>query len=57
MLYIERLLLLYEQAMSFFLGELGDDIQMPVRIFAPKSLRDAYSLVRLQEASLATIAY
>ena len=37
------------QALSFFLSVLVDELQMPVRIFKPKTLVDAYSLAHLQE--------
>lgn len=38
-----------DQAFSFFLTGLIDELQMPVRIFTPRSLSEAYSLAKLQE--------
>jgi hypothetical protein len=35
--------------LSCFLGGLKDEIRLPVRMFNPKSLVDAYSLARIQE--------
>lgn len=38
--------------MSFFLSGLIDELQMPVRMFRPKSLAEAYSLAKLQELTV-----
>ena len=35
------------QALSFFRSGLVDELQMPIRMFRPKALADAYSLARL----------
>jgi hypothetical protein len=35
--------------LSMFLGRLRDDIRVPVRMFNPKTLNDAYALARMQE--------
>ena len=35
--------------LSMFLGGLRDDIRLPVRMFSPKTLNDAYALARIQE--------
>jgi hypothetical protein len=35
--------------LSMFLGGLRDDIRVPVRMFNPKTLNDAYALARMQE--------
>ena len=40
---------------SFFLGRLKDEIQMPIRMFNPKTLHDAYALARLQEGTIAAL--
>jgi hypothetical protein len=37
---------------SMFLGGLRDDIRLPVRMFNPKTLNDAYALARIQEECL-----
>jgi len=34
---------------SCFLGGLSDDIRLPVRMFNPKTMTDAYSLAKIQE--------
>jgi hypothetical protein len=39
--------------LSHFLGGLKNDIRLPVRMFNPKSLNDAYSLAKIQEECLA----
>ncbi|KAF2305026.1 hypothetical protein GH714_001150 [Hevea brasiliensis] len=44
-----------DQALSFFLSGLVDELQMPVRMFKPKTLAEAYSLTRLQEITVAAI--
>ena len=36
------------QKLSMFLGGLRDDIRVPVRMFNPKTLNDAYTLARMQ---------
>ncbi|XP_042017275.1 uncharacterized protein LOC121765260 [Salvia splendens] len=41
-----------DQALSFFLSGLIDELQMPVRMFKPKSLAEAYSLAKLQELTV-----
>lgn len=38
-----------EHKLSCFLGGLKDETRLPVRMFHPKSLVDAYSLARIQE--------
>jgi hypothetical protein len=35
--------------LSFFLGGLSDDICLPVSMFHPKIMADAYSLAKMQE--------
>ncbi|KAL6311823.1 hypothetical protein AAG906_025778 [Vitis piasezkii] len=42
-------------ALSFFLSGLIDELQMPVRMFKPQTLADAYSLARLQEIAVAAL--
>ncbi|WKA01485.1 hypothetical protein VitviT2T_019765 [Vitis vinifera] len=42
-------------AFSFFLSGLIDELQMPVRMFKPQTLADAYSLARLQEIAVAAL--
>lgn len=32
-----------EQSLSFFISGLSDELQMPIRMFKPKSLAEAYS--------------
>lgn len=44
-----------QQAVSFYLGGLQEDIAMGVRMFKPNTLVDAYSLTKLQEATIAAI--
>ncbi|KAF2311626.1 hypothetical protein GH714_025327 [Hevea brasiliensis] len=44
-----------DQALSFFLSGLVDELQMPIRMFKPKSLSEAYSIARLQEITVATL--
>jgi hypothetical protein len=39
--------------LSCFLGGLRDDIRLPVRMFNPKTLNDAYSLAKIQKECLA----
>jgi hypothetical protein len=39
--------------LSCFLGGLRDDIRLPVRMFNPKTLNDAYSLAKIQEECIA----
>ena len=39
-----------EQAVSYFLAGLRHEIEMMVRMFNPKTLQDAYSFAKLQEA-------
>ncbi|XP_042032325.1 uncharacterized protein LOC121779040 [Salvia splendens] len=41
-----------DQALSFFLSGLIDELQMPVRMFRPKSLAEAYSLAKLQDLTV-----
>ncbi|XP_042054452.1 uncharacterized protein LOC121799175 [Salvia splendens] len=41
-----------DQALSFFLSGLVDELQMPVRMFRPKCLAEAYSLAKLQELTV-----
>ncbi|XP_059456434.1 uncharacterized protein LOC132186472 [Corylus avellana] len=48
------LLLIDSHKLSMFLGGLRDDIRLPVRMFNPKTLNDAYALARIQEECLAT---
>ena len=43
-------------AVSFFLSGLNEEIQHAVRMFKPDALHDSYCLVKLQEATLASIA-
>jgi hypothetical protein len=38
--------------LSMFLGGLRDEIRLPVRMFNPKTLIDAYSLAQIQEESV-----
>jgi hypothetical protein len=40
--------------LSCFLGGLKDEIRLPVRMFNPKTLVDAYSLARMQEECILT---
>lgn len=47
-----RLNLPEEYLLSCYLGGLEDDIQLSVRMFAPKSIQQALCLAKLQEASL-----
>ena len=44
-----------EQSLSFFLSGLNDELQMPIRMFKPRTLAEAYSLARLQELTIAAI--
>ncbi|XP_062176260.1 uncharacterized protein LOC133881329 [Alnus glutinosa] len=44
--------LLESHKLSCFLGGLKDDIRLPVRMFNPKTLVDAYSLARMQDECL-----
>ena len=44
-----------KQSLSFFLSRLNDELQMPIRMFKPKNLAEAYSLARLQELTVAAI--
>nr|DAD45646.1 TPA_asm: hypothetical protein HUJ06_003876 [Nelumbo nucifera] len=41
-----------EYAVSCFLSGLKEDIQMPVRMFMPKTLHQALSLARIQEVTV-----
>ncbi|XP_042027275.1 uncharacterized protein LOC121774473 [Salvia splendens] len=41
-----------DQALSFFLSGLVDELQMPVRMFKPKRLAEAFSLAKLQELTV-----
>ena len=43
------------QAPSFFRSGLVDELQMPIRMFRPKALADAYSLAHLQEIAVAAL--
>ncbi|XP_042051368.1 uncharacterized protein LOC121796622 [Salvia splendens] len=43
------------QAMSFFLSGLFDELQIPVRMFKPTCLADAYALAKLQELTVRAI--
>lgn len=36
-----------EQSLSFFLSNLNDELQMPIRMFKPRTLAEAYNLTRL----------
>jgi hypothetical protein len=38
--------------LSMFLGGLRDDIRLPVRMFNPKTLNDAYALAKIQDGCL-----
>jgi hypothetical protein len=38
--------------LSYFLGGLKNEMRLPVRMFNPRSLIDAYSLARIQEECL-----
>lgn len=40
------------QALSFFLSGLMDELQMPVRMFKPRGLAEAYSLAKLQDLTV-----
>ncbi|KAF2285305.1 hypothetical protein GH714_042347 [Hevea brasiliensis] len=44
-----------DQALSFFLSGLIDELQMPVRMFKPQTLTKAYALANLQEITVAAI--
>jgi hypothetical protein len=44
-----------EHKLSCFLGGLKDEIRLPVRMFNPKYLVDAYSLARIQEECLSSL--
>lgn len=44
-----------DQAFSFFLMGLIDELQMPVRMFKPRSLSEAYFLAKLQEIIVAAL--
>ena len=44
-----------EYAVSCFLAGLKHETQMPVRMFNTKTLYDAYSLAKLQEATLTAL--
>jgi hypothetical protein len=44
-----------EHKLSCFLGGLKDEIRLPVQMFNPKSLVDAYSLARIQEECLSNL--
>lgn len=44
-----------DQTLSSFLSGLIDVIRMPVRMFRPKSLAEAYSLAKLQELTVAAL--
>ncbi|KAF2284477.1 hypothetical protein GH714_025524 [Hevea brasiliensis] len=44
-----------DQALSFFLSGLIDELQMPVRMFKPQTLAEAYALAKLQEITVAAI--
>jgi hypothetical protein len=46
--------LLENHKLSFYLGGLEDDIWLPVRIFHPKNLTDAYSQAKTQEELILT---
>jgi len=46
--------LLEEHKLNCFLGGLRDDIRVPVRMFNPKTLVDAYSLAQMQEECVLT---
>lgn len=41
-----------DQALSFFLSGLIDELQMPVRMFKPARLAEAFSLAKLQELTV-----
>ena len=40
-----------EQAISFFLAGLPNEIELAVRMFKPQTLSNTYSLAKLQEAT------
>ena len=42
-----------EYSLSCFLSGLKDEIKIPVRMFAPRSLQQAYALARMQESYIA----
>ncbi|KAF2308260.1 hypothetical protein GH714_039597 [Hevea brasiliensis] len=44
-----------DQALSFFLSGLNDELKMPVRMFKPQTLVEAYALAKLQEIIAAAI--
>ncbi|KAF2301132.1 hypothetical protein GH714_020360 [Hevea brasiliensis] len=44
-----------DQALSFFLSGLIDELQMPVKMFKPQTLAEAYALAKLQERTVAAI--
>ncbi|KAF2289731.1 hypothetical protein GH714_038384 [Hevea brasiliensis] len=44
-----------DQALSFFLSGLIDELQMPVRMFKPQTLAETYALAKLQEITIAAI--
>jgi hypothetical protein len=44
-----------EHKLSYFLGGLKNKIRLPVRIFNPKTLVEAYSLARIQEECLSNL--
>ncbi|KAF2301133.1 hypothetical protein GH714_020363 [Hevea brasiliensis] len=46
-----------DQALSFFLFGLNDELQMPVRMFKPQTLVEAYALAKLQEITVAAIQH
>jgi hypothetical protein len=45
-----------EYKLSCFLGGLKNEIRLPVRMFNPKTLVEAYSLARIQEECLSNLA-
>ena len=49
---LNRVALSRELALSCTLGGLKDKIQLPMRMFGPKTLQNAYLLAKLQEATV-----
>lgn len=52
---LNRVDLSEEHAISLFIGGLQQEIRMVSKMFKPRTLSDAYSLARLQEATRATV--
>ena len=49
---MNKVVLSEEYAMSCFSGDLKEDVQYTIRMVAPKTLRQAIGLVKLQEGAL-----